>query len=107
MSHMSSIIHSFISQEFIVSQERKKNGVRKDWDVSSGCDVEEEAKQCHLWTMSSNRPRINKVTYIVYKEWSGRALMNEIKENNYTVKVFYIKEILHVYGYMKMILLQL
>jgi hypothetical protein len=32
-------------------------------------------------------PGINKVTYIVYKEWSGRAWMNKIKENNYDVNV--------------------
>jgi hypothetical protein len=36
---------------------------------SSGCDVEEEAKQCHLWTMSRKMLGKNKVTYIVYKEW--------------------------------------
>jgi hypothetical protein len=46
-SHMSSMIHYFISRELAVSRERKK-GVRKDWDMSSGCDVEKEAKQCHL-----------------------------------------------------------
>jgi hypothetical protein len=34
-----------------------------------------------------NRPRINKETYIVYKEWLGHALMDEIKENNYDVNV--------------------
>jgi hypothetical protein len=35
-----------------------------------------------------NRPGIiNKVTYTVYKEWLGCALMNEIKENNYNVNV--------------------
>jgi hypothetical protein len=32
-------------------------------------------------------PGINKVTYIVYKEWSDRAWMNKIKENNYDVNV--------------------
>jgi hypothetical protein len=32
-------------------------------------------------------PEINKVTYIVQMEWSSRALMNKIKENNYDVKV--------------------
>jgi hypothetical protein len=41
-----------------------------------------------------NRPRIiNKVTYIVYKEWPGRALMNEIKENNYGVNVLWKENI--------------
>jgi hypothetical protein len=30
---------------------------------------------------------INKITYIVYKEWSVCALMNEIKENNYAMNV--------------------
>jgi hypothetical protein len=36
----------------------------------------------------SNMPEIiNKITYIVYKEWSVRALMNEIKENNYDMNV--------------------
>jgi hypothetical protein len=34
-------------------------------------------------------PWINKVTYIVYKEWLGRALMNEIKENNYDMNVLW------------------
>jgi hypothetical protein len=38
---MSSMIHSFISWELAVSRERKKKGVRKDSNVSSGCDVEE------------------------------------------------------------------
>jgi hypothetical protein len=51
-----------------------------------------------------NRLRIiNKVTYIVYKEWSGRALMNEIKRIIMTW-MFYRKELLHVCGYWKMIL---
>jgi hypothetical protein len=37
-----------------------------------------------------NRPGIiNKVTYIVYKEWSGCALMNKIKENNYDVNILW------------------
>jgi hypothetical protein len=36
-----------------------------------------------------NRLRIYKVTYIVYKEWSGHTLMNEIKENNYCVNVLW------------------
>jgi hypothetical protein len=35
--------------------------------------------------MRRNRLGINKVTYIVYKEWPGHALMNEMKENNYDV----------------------
>jgi hypothetical protein len=39
--------------------------------------------------MSRNRSRINKVIYIVYKEWSGHALMNEINENNYDVNVLW------------------
>jgi hypothetical protein len=34
-------------------------------------------------------PKINKVIYIVYKEWLGHALMNEIKENNYDVNVLW------------------
>jgi hypothetical protein len=55
--------------------------------VSSGCNVEEEEKQCHLLMASRNRSLINKVAYIVYKEWSGHALINEIKENNYDVNV--------------------
>jgi hypothetical protein len=42
MSHMSFMIYSFISRE------RKKKGIRKDWDVSSGCDVEEQVEQWHL-----------------------------------------------------------
>ncbi len=37
--------------------------------------------------MRRNIPRINKVTYIVYKEWSCHVLMNEIKENNHDVNV--------------------
>jgi hypothetical protein len=41
MSHMSSMIHSFMSRE------QKKKELHKDWDVSSGYDVEEEAEQCH------------------------------------------------------------
>jgi hypothetical protein len=32
-------------------------------------------------------PGINKVTYIVYKEWTNHALMNKIKENIYDVNV--------------------
>jgi hypothetical protein len=32
---------------------------------------------------------INKVTYVVYKECSDHALMNEIKENNYDVNVLW------------------
>jgi hypothetical protein len=37
-----------------------------------------------------NRPGIiNKVTYIVYKEWLGCALMNEIKENNYDMNILW------------------
>jgi hypothetical protein len=32
---------------------------------------------------------INKVTHIVYKEWSDCALMNEIKENNYDMNVLW------------------
>jgi hypothetical protein len=36
---------------------------------------------------------INKVTYIIYKEWSGRALMNEITENNYDVNVLWKENI--------------
>jgi hypothetical protein len=43
MFHMSFMIYSFISRE------RKKKGIRrKDWDVSSGCDVEEQVEQWHL-----------------------------------------------------------
>jgi hypothetical protein len=53
--------------------------------VSSGCDVEEEVEQFHLYVVRRNMPRINKITYIVYKEWQDRALMNEIKETNYDV----------------------
>jgi hypothetical protein len=37
--------------------------------------------------MRRNKSGINKVTYIVYMEWSGHALINEIKENNYDVNV--------------------
>jgi hypothetical protein len=55
--------------------------------VSSGCDVEEETEQCHLKVMRRNRPGINRVTYIIYKEWLGHALINEIKNNNYDVNV--------------------
>jgi hypothetical protein len=55
----------------------------------SGCNVEKEVEQCHLLVMRGNRPVINKLTSIVYKEWSGRALMNEIKENNYDVNVLW------------------
>jgi hypothetical protein len=43
--------------------------------------------------MRRNRPGINKVTYIVYMEWSGHALMNEIKENNYNMNVLWIGNI--------------
>jgi hypothetical protein len=42
ISRMSCMIHSLISREW------KKKGMHKHWDVSSGCDVEEEAEQCHL-----------------------------------------------------------
>jgi hypothetical protein len=35
------------------------------------------------------RSGINKVTYIVYREWSGHAMMNEINENNYDVNVLF------------------
>jgi hypothetical protein len=36
----------------------------------------------------SNMPEIiNKITYIISKEWSVCALMNEIKENNYDMNV--------------------
>jgi hypothetical protein len=37
--------------------------------------------------MRRNRQGINKVTYIVYKEWSSCALMNEVNENNFDVKI--------------------
>jgi hypothetical protein len=41
-----------------------------------------------------NRSKIiNKVTYIVYKEWSSCALMNEIKEKNYDVNVLWKENI--------------
>jgi hypothetical protein len=40
-----------------------------------------------------NRSGINKVTYIVYKEWSGHAMMNEINENNYDVNVLFKRNI--------------
>jgi hypothetical protein len=40
-----------------------------------------------------NRPGINEVTYIVYKEWLGHAFMNEIKENNYEVNVLWKRNI--------------
>jgi hypothetical protein len=43
MSHMSSIIHSIL-WELAVSREQKKNGMHKDWDVSSGCDMEKETE---------------------------------------------------------------
>jgi hypothetical protein len=42
MSQMSSMIHSLISQEW------KKKGMRKDGDMSSACDMEEEAEECQL-----------------------------------------------------------
>ncbi len=32
---------------------------------------------------------INKITYIVYKEWSDHALMDEIKDNNYDANVLW------------------
>jgi hypothetical protein len=48
MSHLFSMIYSLISWEIVVSQEQKKKKMHKDRDMSSGCDVEEEAKQCHL-----------------------------------------------------------
>jgi hypothetical protein len=52
----------------------------------------------------SNMPEIiNKITYIVYKEWSMRALMNEIKENNYDVNALW-KVNIACLGYLKMIL---
>jgi hypothetical protein len=46
---------------------------------------------------------INKITYIVYKEWSVHALMNEIKANNYDVNVLW-KGNIACPGYWKMIL---
>jgi hypothetical protein len=52
----------------------------------------------------SNMPEIiNKITYIVYKEWSVRALMNEIKENNYDMNVLWKGNIAYP-GYWKTIL---
>jgi hypothetical protein len=52
----------------------------------------------------SNMPEIiNKITYIVYKEWSVHALMNEIKENNYDVNILW-KGNIACPGYWKMIL---
>jgi hypothetical protein len=36
---------------------------------------------------------INKLTYIIYKEWSGHILMNKIKENNYYVNVLWKENI--------------
>jgi hypothetical protein len=52
----------------------------------------------------SNIPEIiNKITYIVYKEWSVHALMNEIKENNYNVNVLWKGNIVCL-RYWKMIL---
>jgi hypothetical protein len=49
-----------------------------------------------VFTYANNLPKylsnmseiINKITYIVYKEWL-RALINEIKENNYDVNVLW------------------
>jgi hypothetical protein len=38
-------------------------------------------------------PGINKVTYIVYKEWTNHALMNKIKENIYDVNVLWKENI--------------
>jgi hypothetical protein len=37
--------------------------------------------------MRRNVLGINKITYIVYKEWSDHALMDEIKENSYDVNI--------------------
>jgi hypothetical protein len=51
--------------------------------------VEEEAKLCHLYVTGRNRPGINKVTYTIYMECSGHALMNNIKENKYDVNVLW------------------
>jgi hypothetical protein len=48
---------------------------------------------------------INKITYIVYKEWSVRALMNEIKGNNYDINVLW-KGNIACSGYWKTILFQ-
>jgi Leu/Phe-tRNA-protein transferase len=87
------MIHSLISWELTVSQKRMKKGVRKDWDVSSDCDVEEEVEQCHLQAARRNRLGINKVAYIVYKEWLDHALTNEIKETNYDVNVLWKENI--------------
>jgi hypothetical protein len=36
---------------------------------------------------------INKVKYIVYKEWLGRALMNEINGNNFDMNVLWKRNI--------------
>jgi hypothetical protein len=33
------------------------------------------------------------VTYLVYKEWSSRELMNEIKENNYDMNILWKRNI--------------
>jgi hypothetical protein len=45
----------------------------------------------------TNRPKINNVTYIVYKEWSDRALMNEIKENNYNKNILWKDNIAYLW----------
>jgi hypothetical protein len=53
--------------------------------------------------MSNILEIINKITYIVYKEWSMFALMNEIKENNYDMIVLW-KGNIACPGYWKTIL---
>jgi hypothetical protein len=65
--------------------------------VSSGYNVKEEAKLCHLYVTGRNRPGINKVTYTIYMEWSGRALMNNIKENKYDVNVLWKENIAYLW----------
>jgi hypothetical protein len=45
----------------------------------------------------TNRPKTNNVTYIVYKEWSDRALMNEIKENNYNKNILWKDNIAYLW----------
>jgi hypothetical protein len=52
----------------------------------------------------SNMPEIiNKITYIVYREWSVCAFMNEIKENNYDMNILW-KGNIACLGYWKTIL---
>jgi hypothetical protein len=67
----------------------KSPSTKKKYELWKACNTWGSFQYVnHLPNYLMNRLGIiNKVIYIVYKEWSSRALMNEIKKKNYDVNV--------------------